>query len=126
MRYKGKVLHRWINDNNIGYYVHLTDVLEDFETIRDQLHRSKHRVFSLNSDRGLVKKINCFDFTLDMNRFNQNFKERYKNYTWYLPAVFVFPTKGELEKYLDRSNEILTERLTNSLHTLNKRNNRTR
>lgn len=124
LRFKAKVLHRWIQGDNIGYYLHLQEVLEDFDTIRDYLHRSKQRVFSLQSERGQIKTIDCFDLTTNMKMFDKNFRKRYSDYTWYSPAVFVFTTISELESELDKSNTLLQQRLSSSLRILNDRKSR--
>lgn len=121
LRVKGKILHRWIQGDNIGYYVHITNILESFEDIRDYLHRSKQRVFSITTDRGQIKKVECFDLLAKFETFDENFKERYKDYTWYLPAVFVFTNEQELNTYLDKANTTLYKRLEKSLLKLRQR-----
>lgn len=121
LRAKGKVLNRWIQGDNIGYYIHILEVLEDREVITKFLHRSKHRTFVISSERGLIKTIDCFDLTLNMETFNARFKERHKNLTWYLPAVFVFPTREQMEQKLTTASEFLKDRLKTSLDNLENR-----
>lgn len=124
LRFQGKVLNRWIKGENIGYYVHIEKVLESATTIRDLLHRSKHRVFSITSERGQIKKIDCFDLLQHTHTFNANFKDRYKDYTWYLPAVFVFTNEEDLEIEVDKASKYLHSHLTKSLSLLEERINR--
>ncbi len=30
LRAKGKVLHRWIQGDNVGYYIHIQEILEEY------------------------------------------------------------------------------------------------
>lgn len=121
LKYKAIVKNRSIQGDNIAYWVNIVDVLEDFEDIRDYLHRSKQRVFSKQNDRGQIKRFDCFDLTINMQTFNDEFRKRYSDYSWYLPAVFVFPTYEELQKYIIYADSLLATKLETTLIKLRNR-----
>ncbi len=72
LRFKAQVLLRLLQVANIVYYLHLHEVLEDFDTIRAYLHRSHQLVFCLQSEIVQFKTIDFFDLTTTMKIFDKN------------------------------------------------------
>ena len=120
-RFRGTISKRQIANDSISYFVKISEVLESKEYIKKYMHRHTFRMWHLLASRGVLKKLSCFDLTLNMTTFNQNFSKRYSKVLVPLQSVFVFSTEADMKHYFDKSISIMHAHLRASIDELNDR-----
>jgi hypothetical protein len=109
LKFGGVVKWRKIDGDSIVYGIQIHKVLQSKETIKNFLHRSFFRMLMILNNRAQIRRINCFDLTINFSMFDNNFKIRYKNYLAYQSSAFIFETLEELETAHNKTITIMKE-----------------
>lgn len=120
-RFKGIIMKRQIQNDNIEYNIRVTNVLENKQYILAFIHRKMFRVKHILSSRGDLKQLSCFDLTLNMTNFDLNFEKRYKHIGFPTSSVFVYENENDMNTYLDKSIHIMKSHLEESSKILESR-----
>lgn len=120
LRFSGRVIRRYTNNDIISYHVQITDVLEDKDMIRQFMNRSRFRTYNENNGRVTNQVLYTYDI-LDDAGFQQKFTNRYRMSYFDLHSSLVFESAADMQTAFSKANGHLINKLKTSLNILKSR-----
>lgn len=120
-RFKGIVQKRKIRNDNISYFIQITDVLETKEYLQEHVHRNQFRMYHMQAGRGGLKSLDCFDLLINPADFNTKFRKRYRDWVLVASSLHVTNDQNELSKLTKKSVKIMKEHISKSIQILDER-----